>query len=119
MKHLDLGLGKTFAPHTLRIKYEPLEGSMMIDLATIASLELIQNLQNTNSRDCLFGLLNQTHTRMGSRFLRSNVLQPSTDAAKIRARQDAVEELVSNDKVYFAVRSGTSPVGMEELADQY
>ena len=96
-----------FAPETLRIKFESLEGSMVIDLSTAASLELIQNLQNSKSKDCLFGTLNETYTPMGSRFLRSNILQPSTDVEKINKRQEAVSDLVSKEDALFAVRSGT------------
>ncbi|OQV08984.1 Mut domain-containing protein isoform 2 [Cladophialophora immunda] len=95
----------SFAPQTLRIKFEPSEGSTMIDLSTMASLELSQNLQNDKSRDCLLGLLNHTLTPMGARFLRSNVLQPSTDAEKIRKRQQALSELTSKEDMFFAVRA--------------
>ena len=101
-----MSLRVTFAAQTLRIKFEPSEGSMMIDLSTIASMELIQNLQNTKSRDCLFGLLNETLTPMGARFLRSNILQPSTDAEKITKRQEALTELTSKEDMFFGVRSG-------------
>lgn len=79
---------------------------MMIDLSTIHSLELIQNLQNSKSKDCLFGLLNNTLTPMGARLLRSNVLQPSTDPAILMTRYDAVDELESKEDVFFAVRQG-------------
>ena len=79
---------------------------MMIDLATIQSLELIQNTQNAKSRDCLFGLLNQTTTPMGSRLLRSNILQPSTDKSTLMKRYDALHELVTSDEIFFAVRQG-------------
>lgn len=106
MKYIDMCLGLTFSPQSLRIKFEPSEGSMMIDLSTMASLELIQNLQNAKSQDCLFGLLNQTMTPMGARFLRSNVLQPSTDAEKIQKRQEALNELTSKEDIFFAVRTG-------------
>ena len=78
----------------------------MVDLSTIASLELIQNLQNDKCKDCLFGLLNETLTPMGSRFLRSNILQSSTDAAKLEERFDALEELTMKEKMFFDVREG-------------
>ncbi|KAK2819998.1 hypothetical protein FQN49_007821, partial [Arthroderma sp. PD_2] len=104
LTYIELELSMTFHPHSLRLRYEPSEGSMMIDLATIVSLELIQNLQNSKSRDCLFGLLNETLTPMGSRLLRSNVLQPSTECAKLTTRYDAVEELSTNEGMFFAIR---------------
>ena len=79
---------------------------MMIDLSTIHSLELIQNLQNVKSRDCLFGLLNQTRTPMGVRVLKSNLLQPSTDLTTLTRRYDALEELATKEDVFFAVQQG-------------
>jgi len=106
MKYTELGLGTTFVPQTLRIKFESSEGSMMIDPSTIASLELIQNLQNNKSRDSLYGLLNETLTSMGARFLRSNILQPSTDAEKIRKRHEALTELTTKEDLFFSVRLG-------------
>ena len=79
---------------------------MMIDLSTPASLELIQNLQNTKSKECLLGLLNETLTPMGSRFLRSNILQPSTDTAKLVERYDVLKELATKEDMFFATRQG-------------
>lgn len=96
----------TFTFHSLRIKFEASQGSMMIDLSTAASLELIQNPQNAKSRDCLFGLLNETQTPMGSRLLRTNIVQPPTEQEKIAARYDAVEELSTKEDMFYAIREG-------------
>ena len=81
----------------------------MIDLSTMRSLELIQNSQNARSKDCLYGLLNQTLTPMGSRLLKSNVLQPSTDRNVLEKRWDALHELTNKEDVFFAVRQGILP----------
>jgi DNA mismatch repair protein MSH4 len=77
---------------------------MMVDLSTISSLELIQNLRNAKSKESLFGLMDQTLTKMGSRILRSNILQPSTDAAKIAERYEAVDELTAREEMFSTVR---------------
>ncbi|KAL9091780.1 MAG: hypothetical protein Q9159_001295 [Coniocarpon cinnabarinum] len=108
LKFVEHGFQKSFTMHSLRIKYEPSEGAMMIDISTIYSLELIQNLHNVKSRDCLFGLLNETQTPMGNRLLRSNILQPLTDADTIAARHDALEELTTKEEMFFAIRQGLS-----------
>ncbi len=79
---------------------------MLIDLSTIVSLELIQNLQNAKSKDCLFGILNETLTPMGARSLRSNILQPSTDVVKLNERYDALGELALKEEIFFGVRQG-------------
>ena len=104
LKYVELGLAKTFPFRSLRIKYEPSEGSMMIDLSTIHSLELVQNLHNAKSKDCLFGLLNETLTPMGGRLLRSNILQPLTNPDTLNTRYDALEELSTKEEMFFAVR---------------
>ncbi|KAK5951705.1 MutS protein msh4 [Knufia fluminis] len=76
----------------------------MIDLSTIANLELVQNLQNAKSKHCLFGLLNETGTKMGARLLKNNVLQPSTDRTKIEQRWAAVNELSTKEELFFGIR---------------
>lgn len=78
----------------------------MIDLSTIASLELVQNLQNAKSKHCLYGALDQTLTRMGARLLKNNILQPSTDRSKIEQRWAAVNELSTKEELFFSVREG-------------
>lgn len=97
-------LEQAFVSHSLRIKFAPSEGSMTIDLSTVVSLELIQNLQNSKSRDNLYGLLNETLTPMGSRLLRANILQPSTERNKLTARYNAVEDLSTKEDMFVSVR---------------
>jgi len=80
---------------------------MMIDVSTIHSLELIQNIQQPNSKACLFGLMSETLTPMGARVLRSNILQPSTMKSTLLKRYDAVEELTIKEEMFFAVRQGS------------
>ena len=97
-------LEHAFVSHSLRIKFAPSEGSMTIDLSTVVSLELIQNLQNSKSPDNLYGLLNETLTPMGARLLRANILQPSTERNKLTARYNAVEDLSTKEDMFVSVR---------------
>ena len=46
------------------------------DATTVKNLELISNAHNPSSSHSLFGVLNHTKTSMGTRLLRSNILQP-------------------------------------------
>ena len=110
LKFVELSMCKTFPAHSLRIRYEASEGSMTIDLSTIRALELNQNLQNPKSKDCLYGILNETSTPMGSRLLRSNVLQPLTDEQTLDTRYDALEELSSKEETFFATRAALKPI---------
>lgn len=82
----------------------------MLDLSTIRSLELIQNLQNAKSRDCLFGLMNETLTLMGSRLLRSCILQPSTQSEVLEMRYEALEELSNKKDMFMQIRQGKQPI---------
>ncbi|KAL4797385.1 muts domain V-domain-containing protein [Aspergillus venezuelensis] len=104
LKYVELELNRIFTSRSLRIRFEPSQGSMSIDLSTIISLELIQNLHNVKSNESLFGLLNETLTPMGSRLLRVNILQPSTEASKLTARYEAVEDLSTKEEMFFSVR---------------
>lgn len=81
----------------------------MIDLSTMHSLELVQNLHNAKSKHCLFGLLNETQTPMGARLLRSNVLQPLTNIETLNTRYDALEELTTKEEMFFATRAALKP----------
>ncbi|KAJ5386277.1 hypothetical protein N7509_008818 [Penicillium cosmopolitanum] len=104
LKYVEMALERAFVSHSLRIKFEPSQGSMTIDLASVVSLELIQNLLNTKSRDSLYGLLNECLTPMGARLLRSSILQPSTERVKLTARYNAVEDLSTKEDMFVSVR---------------
>lgn len=106
MKYIETSLNISFAFHSMRIKYEPSEGAMMIDVSTIQALELVQNSQNPRSTDSLFGLLDQTLTKMGARLLRSSILQPLIEQELIEKRHEALEELTTHADIFVAVRRG-------------
>lgn len=79
----------------------------MIDVSAIQSFELIRNMRDLRSKNCLFGLLNQTLTPMGVRMLRSNIVQPSTlKDACLTPRYDAIEELIANEEMFTSLRKG-------------
>ena len=46
------------------------------DVTTVANLELLRNIRDPRSEHTLYGILNTTKSRMGSRLLRTNILQP-------------------------------------------
>ena len=78
---------------------------MMIDVSAIQSFELIRNMRDLRSKNCLFGLLNQTLTPMGVRMLRSNIVQPSTlKDACLTPRYDVIEELIANEEMFTSLR---------------
>ena len=88
----------------------------MIDVATVCALELIQNIHDSKSKLCLYGLLKQTLTPMGARLLRSTILQPSTKVGIITKRYDAVEELSTKEELFSAVHRALKPfIDVEKL----
>ncbi|KAI9158089.1 MutS 4 [Paramyrothecium foliicola] len=110
MKFIEHNFGISFAPHSLRIRYQPSEDTMMIDISAIQALEVMQNLHSPKSKHCLFGLLNETATPMGSRMLRSNILQPPTlGDLFITPRYDALEELTTNEEMFHEIRKALKP----------
>ncbi|KAI0148053.1 DNA mismatch repair protein-like protein MutS [Hypoxylon sp. NC0597] len=117
VKYVELSCHVSIMSHSLRVRYQPSENTMMIDISTIHSLELIQNLQNAKSKDCLFGLLNETLTPMGSRMLRSNILQPSCQVdSTLIPRYDALDELTVKEDMFFEIRKALKGfVDMEKL----
>ncbi|GKT72977.1 LOW QUALITY PROTEIN: DNA mismatch repair protein [Colletotrichum tofieldiae] len=107
MKFVEAELSLHIIPHSLRIRYQPSEDTMMIDVSAIISLEILQNLRKSKSKDTLFGILKHTRTSMGSRVLRSNLLQPSTlKDSYLEPRYDALEELLKNHDMFLRVREG-------------
>ncbi|KAH8204380.1 hypothetical protein TruAng_001431 [Truncatella angustata] len=109
IRYMELACHLTIMSNSLRIRYEPSENSMMIDVSTVHSLELIQNLQTAKSKYCLFGLLNETLTPMGTRMLRSNILQPSTQIEHtLNPRFDALDEITLKEDMFFEIRKGKS-----------
>ena len=108
MKYIEKCFTITFVHHSLRIKYQPSEDTMMIDISALQSLEIMQNQQRSKSKDCLFGLLNHTLTPMGSRLLRTNMLQPPTGVETfIEPRYEALEEVTTNEELFRGTRKGT------------
>lgn len=43
---------------------------------------------------------------MGSRLLRTSILQPSNNLATIESRLDAVQEFVANETLFFSIKDG-------------
>jgi len=91
---------------------------MWIDFLSVRNLELVQNLQNPRSSQCLLGVLDHCQTPMGKRLLRANILQPSAgncclctpstlDVKTIEARLNAVEEMIGRPDMYHDAARGT------------
>jgi DNA mismatch repair protein MutS len=84
---------KAAAAHIDRLSVVPGGGSLVLDEATRANLELVETMRDKGRRGSLLGVLDKTSTGMGARKLARWVLAPLTSLAEISSRQDAVEEL--------------------------
>ncbi|MGB9825769.1 MAG: DNA mismatch repair protein MutS, partial [Desulfofundulus sp.] len=70
---------------------------MHLDGVTRRNLELTSSLRDGSRWGTLLWVLDHTVTAMGGRLLKSWIERPLLDVQAIRARQDAVEELVNDN----------------------
>ncbi|KAG0703501.1 muts domain V-domain-containing protein [Suillus ampliporus] len=103
-KFAEMRLNTRFSACSLRIRYIPVEGTMMIDPETVRNLELINNQTRKKSTHSLFGVLNHTYTAMATRLLRTNILAPLTAQSALDARLDAVEELIHSEDKFTEIK---------------
>ena len=129
MLDMQKGLKELFLPHILYVSsikgvkvhstlfvFSLSIGSMLIDYLSVRNLELVQNLQNPKSPQCLYGILDHCHTPMGKRLLRASILQPSagssmvniinSDLNTLEARLDAVQEMIQTEDMYQGASQG-------------
>ncbi|MCQ2550908.1 MAG: DNA mismatch repair protein MutS [Clostridia bacterium] len=67
---------------------------MSLDKATLRNLEITETLYDKKVQGSLLGILDKTHTAMGSRKMKKWLREPLNDVDQVNARLDAVEELV-------------------------
>jgi DNA mismatch repair protein MutS len=86
---------KTALPHLLSITTEEHDAALIMDPATRRNLELDESL--TGSSDMtLAGVFDHSSTAMGGRLLRRWLHRPLRDHSVLRARYQAVAELIEN-----------------------
>ncbi|KAJ7791565.1 hypothetical protein B0H14DRAFT_3500261 [Mycena olivaceomarginata] len=91
-KHAETKFNTRFASRSLRIRYLPVEGTMIIDLDTARNLELVGNMSFKRQRTRCSGLtLNHTFTAMAARLVRVDILSPITAQNTINARLELVQ----------------------------
>ena len=90
---------KSSLAHVDRLLPYRASGTLEIDEASRRSLEISRTIRDGRREGSLLWVLDRTVTAMGARLLADWVANPLTDAAAIRARLDAVEELVGNQSL--------------------
>lgn len=77
--------------HTVRRFRE--DDVVVLDEATIRSLELVRSMRDDSGEFTLLAVIDQCRTAMGSRLLRRSLLAPPRDRGEIERRLDRVEAL--------------------------
>ncbi len=72
------------------------EAIMTIGYTARSNLELVKTIRSGSSKGTLLWVLDKTKTAMGKRMLVTFIEQPLMNPARIIARQDAVEDLLSD-----------------------
>lgn len=78
------------------IRLYDIGNSMALDKATIRNLEITETLYDKQVKGSLLGVLDKTHTAMGSRKMKQWLKEPLNRVDEINARLDAVESLADN-----------------------
>ncbi|HWO02334.1 MAG TPA: DNA mismatch repair protein MutS, partial [Blastocatellia bacterium] len=83
---------KQEASHISGLSYFEPGDYLILDSPTVRNLELTEALDGSRART-LLGVIDETVTGMGSRFLKQWLLRPSMKIGELNARLDSVEEL--------------------------
>jgi DNA mismatch repair protein MutS len=87
---------KTLLPHLTRLRSYRLSQYMVLDAVTTRNLELVRTMRHGERQGSVLEGLDATVTAMGARLLRRWLEQPLLQLEMIRARQDAVAELIGD-----------------------
>ena len=82
--------------HIRNLKVYSMGQHMSLDKSTIKNLELTETLFEKKLKGSLLGVLDKTHTAMGSRKMKQWIREPLNNAYLISERLDAVEALYDN-----------------------
>ena len=89
----------TQAPHVSGIQVYRDSDYMVMDDSSRRNLEILANLRDGSVQYSLLDCLSHTQTAMGKRMLRSWLLYPLTDSAKIAQRQEHVSLFMQNRRL--------------------
>lgn len=84
-------------------RYSPSQ-YVVLDGNTQRNLELVESMTDRKGRGTLLSVLDRTLTSMGSRKLRHWILHPLLGVDEIRARHDAVDELLDDAELRLRLR---------------
>ncbi|KAI5602202.1 hypothetical protein BDE02_01G141800 [Populus trichocarpa] len=108
IKWIEAEKGVIVTNHSLLVTFNGSFDHMSIDATSVQNLEIIEPfhstlLGTTSKRRSLFHMLKTTKTTGGTRLLRANLLQPLKDIKTINTRLDCLDELMSNEQLFFGL----------------
>ncbi|RDX85856.1 DNA mismatch repair protein MSH4, partial [Mucuna pruriens] len=108
LKWTEAEKGVVVTNHSLSVTFNGSFDHMNIDATSVQNLEIIEPFHSTllgtsNKKRSLFHMLKTTKTIGGTRLLRANLLQPLKDMETINARLDCLDELMSNEQLFFGL----------------
>nr|CAB3457960.1 unnamed protein product [Digitaria exilis] len=114
IKWIESEKGVFITNHSLSVTFNGSFDHMNIDSTSVQTLEIIDPLHTelwgtSNKKKSLFQMLKTTKTTKttgGARLLRANLLQPLKDIQTINARLDCLDELMSNEELFWGLTQG-------------
>ncbi|CAA0823128.1 DNA mismatch repair protein MSH4 [Striga hermonthica] len=108
IKWIEAEKGVIITNHSLSVTFNGSFDHMNIDATSVQNLELVEPMHSSlwgtnNKKRSLFHMLKTTRTVGGTRLLRANLLQPLKDIETINARLDCLDELMSNEQLFFGL----------------
>ncbi|CAM8882771.1 unnamed protein product [Rhodiola kirilowii] len=108
IKWTETEKGVIVTNHSLSVTFNGSLNHVNIDTTSVQNLEIIDTLHSnllgtSNKKKSLFYMLKTTKTIGGTRLLRANLLQPLKDIETIKARLDCLDELMSNEQLFFGL----------------
>ncbi len=82
--------------HITHLNFYEIGGHMTLDKATLRNLEITETLYDRKVQGSLLGVLDKTHTAMGSRKMKQWLREPLNQVEEINQRLDGVEALYNN-----------------------
>jgi len=96
--------------HLRGLRTYTLDDYLVLDEGTRRHLEILRNQRDGSTRHTLLEVLDRTITAMGGRLLRAWLTQPLREEAAICARLDAVQDLLQQPALRFAVRTALKAI---------
>ncbi len=97
--------------HFNHIQFYNPEDFLIMDWATQRNLELIQNMQDGSRKNTLYEQLDYAATPMGSRMIKKWIMRPLIYKDAIGARQEMVQELVTDISLSHQLKKLLSSIG--------